>query len=123
VLRHLVVNAIKFNEASGTVWLRVCTEDGTAVLEVEDTGIGMEPDAVPALFEPFRQASEGLQREYEGAGVGLAVVQHAVDQMGGTIHVDTTPGEGTRVAVRLPQVDPAASSAETTPALAGSAEE
>lgn len=51
VLRHLVSNAIKFTEAGGTVELRVRTDDATAVLEVEDTGIGMEPDAVPTLFD------------------------------------------------------------------------
>lgn len=122
VLRHLVSNAIKFTEAGGTVRLRVRTDDATAVLEVEDTGIGMEPDAVPTLFEPFRQASEGLQRDYEGAGVGLAVVQRAVNQMGGSMQVETVLGEGTCVAVHLSRADAAASSTETASALANAAE-
>jgi signal transduction histidine kinase len=122
VLRHLVANAIKFTEAGGTVWVRVRAEDTAVMMEVEDTGIGMAPDAVPTLFEPFRQASEGLQREYEGAGVGLAVVQRAVDRMGGSVQVETAPGEGTCFAVQLPRVDPAASPAESAPVLAGSVE-
>jgi Signal transduction histidine kinase len=71
-------------------------------LEVEDTGIGMDPEMAEDLFEPFRQASEGWSREYEGTGIGLAVTREAVEQMGGTIEVDTEEGEGTRVTVRLP---------------------
>ncbi len=74
-----------------------------AVLEVEDTGIGMDPAVAEGLFEPFRQASEGLSREYEGTGIGLAVTREAVDQMGGSIEVDTQKGEGSRFTVRLPQ--------------------
>jgi signal transduction histidine kinase len=91
---------------------------------VEDTGIGMKPDAVPTLFQPFRQASEGLQREYEGAGVGLAVVKRAVDQMGGSIQVKTALGAGACFAVHLPRAAPLpASSTETAPALTDPAEE
>ncbi|NBB72491.1 MAG: hypothetical protein GVY35_02310 [Bacteroidetes bacterium] len=118
VLRHLLSNAIKFTEPGGTVRLRVRADDKGAVLEVEDTGIGMKPDAVPTLFQPFRQASEGLQREYEGAGVGLAVVQRVVNQMGGSIRVKTAPGAGACFVVHLPGNDPLpAPSTETAPAL------
>ncbi len=107
VLRHLLSNAITYTEAGGTVWLRVGRAGGDVVVEVEDTGIGMDPDEVPALFEPFRQASEGLDREYEGTGLGLAVVQRAVDRMGGTVDVATEEGEGTCVTVVLPGMEPA----------------
>jgi signal transduction histidine kinase len=125
VLRHLVTNAIKFTEAGGTVWMRVRTEDDAAVIEVEDTGIGIKPDVVPTLFEPFRQASEGLRREYEGTGVGLAVVQRAVDQMGGSIQVETAPGEGACFAVRLPRAGQAVpvEAADAALPLTGPAEE
>jgi signal transduction histidine kinase len=78
------------------------------VLEVEDTGIGMEPEEVEAMFEPFRQESEGLSREYEGTGLGLTVAQRAAEQMGGSIEVDTEKGEGSRFVARLPGVDPKA---------------
>jgi signal transduction histidine kinase len=71
-------------------------------LEVEDTGIGMDPEVAEVLFEPFRQASEGISREYEGTGIGLAVTREAVDQMGGSIEVDTQKGQGTCMTVRLP---------------------
>ncbi len=105
VLRNLLSNAIKYTEEGGTVWVRTYQEEGQAVLEVEDTGIGMEPSVAEDLFEPFRQASEGFNREYEGTGVGLAVTREAVEQMGGTIEVETEKGEGSRFVVRLPAVE------------------
>ena len=107
VLRNLVSNAIKYTEAGGSVWVRARTEaargEGNvgAVLEVEDTGIGMDPDQVSELFEPFRQESEGAAREYQGTGLGLAVTQRAVRQMNGEVMVDTEKGKGSRFTVRL----------------------
>lgn len=100
-LRHLVANAIKFTGAGGTVWVRCRAEGDGALVEVEDTGIGMEPEAVPELFAPFRQASEGLRREHEGAGLGLAVVQRIVAQMGGAVEVETERGRGSCFTVRV----------------------
>ncbi|MCS3695328.1 PAS domain-containing sensor histidine kinase, partial [Salinibacter ruber] len=79
-----------------------------AVLEVEDSGIGMDPSVAERLFEPFRQASEGMSREYEGTGIGLAVTREAVAQMGGSIEVDTQKGEGSRFTVRFPAAEPSA---------------
>lgn len=102
ILRNLVSNAIKYTEEGGRVWVRTRTEDDNAVLEVEDTGIGMDPQRVPELFEPFRQGSEGTCREYEGSGLGLAVTKRIVDRMGGAIEVETEKGEGTRMTVCLP---------------------
>jgi PAS domain S-box-containing protein len=103
VLRNLLANAIKYTEEGGTVCVRTYREEDRGVLEVEDTGIGMDPETVERLFEPFRQASEGFGREYEGTGVGLAVTKKAVEQMGGRIEVDTEEGEGSRFTVRLPR--------------------
>jgi PAS/PAC sensor signal transduction histidine kinase (EC 2.7.13.3) len=74
-------------------------------LEVEDTGVGMDPDHVPELFEPFRQESEGTGRTYEGTGLGLAVTKQAIEQMGGTIAVETAKGDGSCFTVRVPAAD------------------
>ncbi|MCS4198400.1 ATP-binding protein [Salinibacter ruber] len=79
-----------------------------AVLEVEDSGIGMDPEVAGRLFEPFRQASEGMSREYEGTGIGLAVTKRATEEMGGSIEVDTQKGEGSRFTVRFPAAEPSA---------------
>jgi signal transduction histidine kinase len=114
VLQNLLSNAVKYTEAGGDIWIRTGTEEGKAVLEVEDTGVGMDSSQTRTLFEPFRQESEGYGREYEGTGLGLAVTKEAVEQMGGTIEVDTEKGEGSRFTVRLPKTDgSAAVEAET----------
>jgi len=120
VLQNLVSNALKYTEAGGNVWLRVYKADGHATLEVEDTGIGMDAERIEELFEPFRQASEGLDRKYEGAGLGLAVTKKAVEQMGGRIEVETEEGEGTCFVVRLPQRRPHGKERSRTPERAGS---
>ena len=101
ILQNLVSNAIKYTEPGGQIWVRVRTERDAAVLEVEDTGIGMDPETVLELFEAFKQASEGLGREYEGSGLGLAVTKEAVEQMDGAIDVETEKEVGSRFTVRL----------------------
>ncbi|WP_279322041.1 sensor histidine kinase [Salinibacter altiplanensis] len=85
VLQNLLSNAIKYTE-EGTVQVQAYQEEGessaaaAAVLEVKDTGIGMEPEVAETLFEPFRQAPEGVSREYEGTGTGLAVTKKATER-------------------------------------------
>lgn len=102
-LRNLVSNAIKYTPEGGEVHVRTWLANGTAVLEVEDTGIGMDPKQVPELFEAFRQASEGRSRTYEGTGLGLTVAREAVEQMSGSIEVETEKDRGSRFIVRLPR--------------------
>ncbi len=104
ILQNLLSNAIKYTE-EGSIEVRTYREETEAVLEVADTGIGMDPEVAEGLFDPFRQASEGLSREYEGTGVGLAVTKKATEKMGGSISVDTQKGEGSRFAVRLPAAE------------------
>ncbi len=124
VIRNLLSNAIKYTEEGG-VTVRTYREDrdqedghpqedSWAVLEVEDTGIGMDPDLAEGLFEPFRQASEGFGREYEGTGLGLAVTCRATERMEGSIEVDTEKGEGTCFTVWFPQAS--GSQESTSPA-------
>ncbi len=100
---NLLNNALKYTEAGGQAWIRVREEDEVAVLEVEDTGIGMDPDRVEKLFNAFEQGSTGPDRSHEGSGLGLAIVDHLVSEMGGSIEVDTEKGAGTCFTVRLPQ--------------------
>ena len=105
VLKNLLSNAVKFTDDGGTIEARAHVHDDTVTVQIEDTGIGMSPANVSDLFEAFQQASEGLSREYEGTGLGLSVTKEAVDQMGGSIEVDTAKGKGTCVAVHLPAAD------------------
>jgi len=102
IVENLLENAIKFTPEGGTIDLRVRQDHGTAVLEVEDTGVGIGEEALPHIFDAFKQESEGLTREYEGSGLGLANVKELTELMGGTIEVDSEKGEGTRFTVSLP---------------------
>lgn len=102
ICRNLVENAIKFTPEGGRVTVCAERKDDEALLHVDDTGIGMDPETVPELFRAFRQESEGLRREYEGTGLGLSIVQRLTDELGGSVEVDTEKGEGSCFTVRLP---------------------
>jgi len=113
VLRNLVGNAIKFSSA-GCVTLRArlvraIKETVMVRFEVEDQGIGIEPELQSAIFGLFEQGDNSSTRRYEGAGLGLAICQHLVRLMGGQVGVDSTPGAGSRfwVSVSLGVGDPA----------------
>lgn len=103
VVRNLISNAIKYTEEGGHVWVRAWPEADRVVLEVEDTGIGMAEAKVPDLFKAFRQESEGPSREYEGTGLGLTLTKRLLEEMGGSIDVETEKGAGTCFTVRLPR--------------------
>jgi PAS domain S-box-containing protein len=103
ILSNLLSNAIKFTPEDGTVTVRAWSADDGAVLEVEDTGVGISEAFRPRLFDAFAQESEGLEREHEGSGLGLAIVKRLVDLVDGRIDVDSTKGDGTRFRVVLPR--------------------
>lgn len=102
VLENLLENAIKFTPEGGRVDVRVRTDETAAVLEVEDTGIGISDAFQAQMFEAFKQESEGLQRKYEGTGLGLPIAKHLVEALGGSIEVHSEKGVGTCFTVRLP---------------------
>ena len=103
ILNNLLSNAVKFTPPGGRIDLRLEATPDHAILEVEDTGVGMDEDFLPHLFDAFRQESTGDARAFEGSGLGLAITQQLVDLMGGTIDVATEKGGGTRFTVRLPR--------------------
>ncbi len=103
VLTNLVGNALKFTDCGG-VEVRAESGAGCVRLVVADTGRGIAPAFLPHLFDEFRQASEGLDREHEGNGLGLTITKRLVDLMGGTIRVESEPGAGTTFTVSLPIV-------------------
>ncbi len=98
VLLNLIGNAIKFTH-EGSVMVgarRVGGEAGRVRLEfcVRDTGIGIAPETMPMLFAAFRQAERNVARRFGGTGLGLAISQRLVERMGGSIRVQSKPGEG-----------------------------
>jgi signal transduction histidine kinase len=103
ILNNLVGNAVKFTPPGGRVDLRLSASASHVVIEVEDTGVGIDQDFLPQLFDAFQQESTGNARAFEGSGLGLAITQQLVQLMGGTIDVATEKGEGTRFTVRLPR--------------------
>ena len=103
IVMNLVGNAIKFTDAGGQVTVRACRADETVCIEVDDTGIGIDPEFRDALFDAFTQESQGLKRSYEGSGLGLALVDRLVNALHGSIAVEGEKGEGTCFRVELPR--------------------
>jgi signal transduction histidine kinase len=108
ILLNLLSNAAKFTE-NGTVTLAmeavpVASGGGAVqvVFRVSDTGIGMTPQQLERLFQPFTQAEASTARTYGGTGLGLAISKHFAEMMGGEVQVESEPGRGTRFVVRLP---------------------
>jgi signal transduction histidine kinase len=108
-IANLLHNACKFTEA-GMVRLAVVREPGREgdiidewiVFKISDTGIGMAPEVVRELFQPFSRGELGASRKYEGTGLGLAISRRLVRLMGGDITVESTPGKGSTFTVRIP---------------------
>jgi two-component system phosphate regulon sensor histidine kinase PhoR len=103
VLSNLVDNAIKYGLDNGSVTLRVLGEGPSVCLSVEDDGPGIGPKHLPRLFERFYRVDAGRSREIGGTGLGLSIVKHLVEAMGGTVGVESTPGNGSRFSVTLPR--------------------
>ncbi len=98
ILNNLLSNAIKFTPSGGIIiHCKNVIENGTnrIVLKVSDSGIGISHKDQEVIFEEFRQASEGLNRLYEGTGLGLTIVKRYTEIMGGTVSVKSEPGNGT----------------------------
>ena len=101
IVLNLVSNAFKFTLA-GEISVAVRREGEDAVVEVLDTGIGIAPSELPRIFERFYQVETARGRTREGSGIGLALVRDLVSLHGGSIGVESTPGEGTTFTLRLP---------------------
>jgi heavy metal sensor kinase len=102
VLLNLLDNAIKFTPAEGHVRVSVVEEDGWAQLTVNDSGGGIPQDARTHVFEPFYRADPARSAGGDGVGLGLSLARWIVERHGGTIGVDSAPGEGSTFTIRLP---------------------
>jgi PAS domain S-box-containing protein len=101
IVINLLGNAIKFTD-HGSVRVRATAADGECRITVEDTGVGIDPAYLDRIFEPFRQLEPSMTRRAGGTGLGLAVSRRFAALLGGTITVDSTPGQGSRFTVVLP---------------------
>ena len=101
VLLNLLSNAVKFTE-KGSIRVNCVVENGECLTSVIDTGIGIKPEDLERMFNPFYQIDTGLSRKYEGTGLGLFICKRLLELMGGRIYVKSIPGEGSIFAFTLP---------------------
>ena len=104
ILANLIHNGLKFSPRGGEISVTFdCGEDGAGWFEVTDNGIGMSGVVINRAAEPFRQGDEGLQRSYEGIGLGLPIVRSIAELHGGTLDIHSEMDEGTTVRVTFPK--------------------
>jgi PAS domain S-box-containing protein len=103
VVWNLLTNAVKFTRKNGRVQVRLERANSHIEIVVSDTGVGIQPDFLPYVFERFRQADAGTTRKTGGLGLGLAIVRHLVEMHGGTVHAASAGQDtGATFRVRLP---------------------
>ena len=127
ILVNLLANAVKFTPAGGQVGLEIHgdVERQTVTFTVWDTGIGIAEEDFPRLFKPFIQLDGRLSRQYEGTGLGLALVRRLAEAHGGGVVLQSTPGQGSRFSVTLPwrPAKPSPTLSLSTPAASSSTQE
>jgi signal transduction histidine kinase len=103
VLGNVLQNAIKFTPEGGSIEIRARAEGGQVRIDVDDSGIGVDPAFLPMMFERFSQAQRFSERGHGGLGLGLAIARHLVEQHGGAIRaMSDGRGCGTRIVITLP---------------------
>jgi signal transduction histidine kinase len=103
VLVNLIENAIKYSPGGGRVEVRLADEPDQATIEVRDEGLGIPPSEQDRIFEKFYRLDAEMTRGIGGSGLGLYISREIVEQMGGTLSVDSVPGTGSTFAVTLPR--------------------
>ena len=103
ILSNVIANAIKFTPEHGTVSVRCKVSGPRLAIEVEDSGVGIEPELLPYIFDRFRQGDSRSTRRHGGLGLGLAIARHLVELQGGDITAHSEgDGRGTTFRIRLP---------------------
>jgi signal transduction histidine kinase len=103
IVLNLLTNAIKFTGDGGEVVLEALVDDaGACRISVADTGIGIAPEFLDSIMQPFVQVDSGMDRKYEGTGLGLSLVKSMAELHNATVEIESTPGIGTTIFVRFP---------------------
>ena|SRR5438270_10475203 len=104
VFWNLLSNAVRYTPGGGSIQLTASNDDGSEIVRVRDTGVGIEREFLPRVFEPFSQEKETAERSM-GLGLGLAIARRLVELHGGTIEAKSDgPGHGAEFIVRLPHL-------------------
>ena len=102
LLSNLLLNALQHSRRNTTITGSVEQEEGVVQIRIEDQGDGIDPEALPHIFERFYRGDPSRNRNTGGTGLGLSICKAIVDAAGGEIHISSTPGTGTTVALLLP---------------------
>jgi len=102
MITNLLANAIKYTEPGGRIQITAGEEDGHAIIAVRDSGVGIAPEMLALIFEPFVQAAQTLDRREGGLGMGLTIVRALAKLHRGSVDARSTPGAGSEFVLRLP---------------------
>jgi PAS domain S-box-containing protein len=116
VIRNLVDNAIQYTPNGGGITVSVSHSSHQAVFRIADTGIGIDPEDLPRIFDRFYKANKARPAGVGGTGLGLSIVKKVIEAHQGTVQVESIPGKGTTVTVHLPLSIPASQTNGGTPA-------
>jgi two-component system phosphate regulon sensor histidine kinase PhoR len=101
VMVNLLDNALKYTPENGSITISAKEADGIVAIKITDTGIGIPTNDLPRIFERFYRVDTARSREQGGTGLGLAIVKHIIQQHGGSIAVESTPGKGSTFTVSM----------------------
>lgn len=102
-MTNLLSNAVKYTPSGGQVTVRWSRDDEHAVIEVQDTGIGIASEDQARVFERFFRVNRARSREFGGTGLGLAIVKHLAQSFGGSVGLESEIEQGSTFRVRLPR--------------------
>lgn len=99
---NLIENAIKYNKEGGEIFINTGQMDDDVTVQIRDTGMGMEPEDIKYIFDPFYRADKSRSQNIQGSGLGMSIVKLIVERCRGRIHIKSAPGMGTTVEIQLP---------------------
>ena len=105
IVKNLIENAVEYTGENDSIFIYLKEMDDELILTVEDTGIGISDEDQKRIFERFYRVSQSRQRNTGGSGLGLSIVQHYTEILGGTIKLASDLGEGTTVIVKIPMTN------------------
>lgn len=99
---NIIENAIKYNKEGGEIYVKAEQKDQTVTVHIKDTGVGMEPEDIKYIFDPFYRADKSRSQQIQGSGLGMSIVKLIVGRCRGDIRIESEPDAGTTVEVQLP---------------------
>lgn len=99
---NIIENAIKYNKEGGEIYVKDEQKDQTVTVQIKDTGVGMEPEDIKYIFDPFYRADKSRSQQIQGSGLGMSIVKLIVGRCRGDIRIESEPDAGTTVEVQFP---------------------